>query len=287
MDLSLRNWATSENVWDDLCQKGKLYTIDQVIKGTGMSKTELLNELKCGMKIKNSKNRIQNLCIIPPKYIGSDSEATTKKCLAIWFEKNNYKTYGADSLEVPFSTIGLQALSRLAKSLDNKDFESLRRHLQRNGIDLIAFSQEESEVILVEVKGWTETSSDFNEAIHKILRRIESLQYQNLLRDSIKFACAFPDFHNVRKWERKYQNLYRIKTSPSSLYNFSSATNVRCADGENFLIKFVEGLTTIQNLIKSDRRARAVFPPLGTAAASSKVILTGIIASTPSSDRHL
>ena len=253
MALSLMDWATNENVWDELCQNGKLYPIEYVIKETGISKTELLNELKSGIKIRNSRNRVQNLCIIPPYYVGSDSEATTKKCLATWFENNYYKTYGTDGLEVPFSTSGLQALYRLAKSLDHRDFDSLRRTLRRNGIDLVAFSQEEGEVILIEVKGWTGTSSDFNETIHQILKRIEKLQKQNILHDSFKFACAFPDFQHVQKWDRKYQNLQNIKTNPSSLYHFSTATTVNRADGKNFLDKFIQGPSIIQELITSDR----------------------------------
>ena len=227
MVLSLERWATREEVWDDLCQKGILYPIDQVSKDTGKSKRELVNELRQGIKIKNYRNRVQNLYIIPPDFIGSDCEATTKKCLATWLEKNGYRTYGADGLEVSFSTAGLHAVSKLAKSLDNKDFDSLRRHLHRNGIDLVAFSQEKGDVILVEVKGWTETSSDFNETIHQIMRRIASLQQNNLLNDSIKIACAFPAFNHVQKWERKYHNLQKLGTSPRSLYYFSSATNVR------------------------------------------------------------
>ena len=253
MVLSLERWATREEVWDDLCQKGILYSIDQVSKDTGKSKTELVNELRQGIKIKNYRNRVQNLYIIPPDWIGSDSEATTKKCLATWLEKNSYRTYGANGLEVSFSTVGLHAISKLAKSLDTRDFDSLRRHLHRNGIDLVAFSQEKGEVILVEVKGWTGTSSDFNETIHQIIRRIESLQQHNLLNDSIKFACAFPAFNHVQKWEGKYHNLQKIRTSPRSLYNFSSATNVKRSDGEKFLRKFIEGPMNIQDLIHSGR----------------------------------
>jgi len=253
MVLSLESWATSEEVWEDLCQKGILYSIDQVSKDTRKSKTELVNELKQGMRITNYRNRVQNLCIIPPNFIGTDSEATTKKCLATWLEKNSYRTYGANGLEVSFSTAGLHAISKLAKSLDNKDFDSLRRHIKRNGIELVAFSQEKGDVILVEVKGWTGTSSDFNETIHQIMRRMESLQQHNLLNDSLKFACAFPAFNLVKKWERKYHELQKLGTSPRSLYYFSSATTVKRSDGEKFLKKFIEGPMNIQHLIHSGR----------------------------------
>ena len=97
-----------------------------------------------------------------------------------------------------------------------------RALLRRNGIDLVAFSKEKGEVLLIELKGWTNTTSDFNETIHQILKRINSLHHEGFLLDSIKFACAFPDFLPVPKWEVKYQNLKNIINNPGSLLHFSA-----------------------------------------------------------------
>ena len=56
MVLQLKDWAKDQKVWDDLCQKGELYSIEHVEKETGISKNELINVIKQGVKVKNHQN---------------------------------------------------------------------------------------------------------------------------------------------------------------------------------------------------------------------------------------
>jgi hypothetical protein len=71
MAFRLNDWALGHKVWDDLCQKGELYSIERVENETGISKNDLIRRLRYGLEIKNHQNRIQHLCNIPPDYVGA------------------------------------------------------------------------------------------------------------------------------------------------------------------------------------------------------------------------
>jgi hypothetical protein len=158
-----------------------------------------------------------------------------------------------DGREVSFKESGLKALARLASTLAEDDFTSLERYLTNYGIDLVAFSKQIGEIILIELKGWTNTSSDFNETVHQTLRRIRDFYASCGEHSNVKFACAFPDFLPVKEWQIKYTQLQSIPSNPDSLYYFSSATNVRKADGRNFLGQFVDGSVKAQDLMRTGK----------------------------------
>ncbi len=57
MALQLKDWALGQKVWDDLCQKGALYSIEHVENETGISKNDLIDVLKHGLEVKNHRAR--------------------------------------------------------------------------------------------------------------------------------------------------------------------------------------------------------------------------------------
>ncbi len=111
-----------------------------------------------------------------------------------WFSEKGYETYGSPNNEVSLKNRGIQALCKLAQSGKTEDWESLETHLGSNGIDIVAFSQSNKKLWIVELKGWTSTPSDFNENIHQIFKRIESVNECYPSLQNTVFACCFPFF---------------------------------------------------------------------------------------------
>ncbi len=237
----IQQWVNEEDRWNQLCEYGTIYKICEVSSQIGIEKGALLSGLKDGVLVTGGRNRLQHLYFIPPDYVGSDCESTTRTCLATWLNAKNYKTYGSSGLEVSFKERGLKAIARLAETKKASDFVNLRNHLTRNGIDLVAFSEQKGEILLIELKGWTRTCSDFNETIHQIFKRILEFYTYCGIMPNVKFACAFPHFRPVPEWQKKYNALKFIPLDSLYLYYFSSATKVKKINGRNFFKHFLEG----------------------------------------------
>ena len=247
----IQAWIDERGLWNRLCEMGELFNIQDISTQTGIVSETLRGALRGGIEIRGGRNRTQHLCYIPETYAGSDSESTAKACLAKWFMNHRYKTYGSYGQEVSFREQGLRTICRLAHSGKTEDWHSLSDHLKRNGIDIVAFSESNKDVWIVELKGWTATSSDFNETIHQIFRHI--LDFYNCcgLPQNIRFACGFPYFREVPEWKGKFDALRNIPEDSKVLLHFSSATTVKKENGEVFLREFTRGpLNAAELMIK-------------------------------------
>jgi len=246
-------WVDGEGIWTRLYKDGELFPLVDVSTQTGLDVEDLKEAFRYGFEVRKN-GRFQHLCCIPEYYVGCDSEETARTCMREWFLKNGYEVYGSPLGEVNFDADGVIAVSKLAGSGKPEDWYALRSHLRKNGIDLVAFSHSSGRLWVVELKGWTSTSSDFNETVHQIFRRINDIYECCQLPPSIRYACAFPYFWKVREWTKKFTALKAItENSAELLANFGSATTVKEEKGKRFLTKFVGGSLDAATLMK-DRR---------------------------------
>jgi hypothetical protein len=244
-------WIDREGIWHRLYEDGELFPLQDVSTQTGIDIENLKEAFRYGFEVKKD-GRLQHLCYIPEDYVGCDSEEAARTCMREWFVKNGYEFYGSPDGEVSFDAQGLNAICRLAQSGKVEDWHALGNHLRKNGIDFVAFSHSTTHLWIVELKGWTSTSSDFNETIHQIFRRIHDISKCCQLSPNIRFACAFPYFWKVREWTKKFAALCSITENPEELLtNFGSATTVKIEKGKRFLAKFVRGPLNVALLIKN------------------------------------
>jgi hypothetical protein len=244
-------WVDGEGIWHRLYKGGELFPLLDVSTQTGIGVEDLKEAFRYGFEVRKD-GRFQHLCYIPEDYVGCDSEETARTCMREWLMKNGYEVYGSPLGEVGFDVEGLTAICRCAESGKVEDWYALRSHVRKNGIDLVAFSHSTRRLWIVELKGWTSTSSDFNETIHQIFRRIDDIYKCCQLPPNIRFACAFPYFWKVREWTKKFAALNSItQNSGELLANFGSATTVKEEKGNRFMAKFVQGPLDVAVLMKN------------------------------------
>jgi hypothetical protein len=249
----IQDWMTDRSLWQRLCEFGELFDIQLLSEQTGLDYPILVDALHKGVNISSGRNRIQHLCQITEKLAGSDSESTARTILTKWFTDQQYHTYGKYGQEVSFGLQGVNALCKVARSGKIEDWCSIKNHLTSNGIDLVTFSEANKEVWVIELKGWTGTTSDFNETIHQILKRILVVSNCCNLPENLKFACGFPIFRKVPEWESKFLSLKSIQKNSENLLLFSCATTTPKEKGESFLRNFLSGQLGINELLKSKR----------------------------------
>jgi hypothetical protein len=249
----IQEWIDEEDNWSRLVYGGELFSLQEVASKTDLGTDDLKDGLRYGFEVRKER-RFQHLCYIPDNYVGCDSEETARTCLIKWLKKNDYFCYGSRFREISFDTNGSEAICRLAKSGDVIGWENLRDHFTKNGIDVVAYSESAKILWIIELKGWTSTSNDFNETIHQILRRIKGISRKCQLLSNLKFACAFPYFWKVTEWTKKFNALIDISEDPNELpAQFGSSSTVKKEEGVRFLEEFTREPLSVANLMKMNQ----------------------------------